>query len=161
MIVLARVVGRSALVLLLPGLSASAAAQEVEVRAYLDRAEVAVDRQFVLNVEVSGPGRPDEDPRLPDLSAFAAYLGVGTQTSMQFVNGRSSTSFTYQYRFRATEEGTHDIGSVRVRAGGENHATDPLTIRVTPAGTAPARRAPDRSRGAWTSARRTCSSRPR
>ena len=148
MIVLARVVGRSALVLLLPGLSASAAAQEVEVRAYLDRAEVAVDRQFVLNVEVSGPGRPDEDPRLPDLSAFAAYLGVGTQTSMQFVNGRRSTSFTYQYRFRATEEGTHDIGSVRVRAGGENHTTDPLTIRVTPAGTAPARRAPDRSRGA-------------
>ena len=148
MIVLGRVVGRSVLVLLLPGLSASAAAQEVEVRAYLDRAEVAVDRQFVLNVEVSGPGRPDEDPGLPDLSAFAAYLGVGTQTSMQFVNGRTSTSFTYQYRFRAVEEGTHDIGSVRVRAGGESHATDPLTIRVTPAGTAPARRPPDRSRGA-------------
>ena len=148
MIVLGRVVGRSVLVLLLPGLSASAAAQEVEVRAYLDRAEVAVDRQFVLNVEVSGPGRPDEDPGLPDLSSFAAYLGVGTQTSMQFVNGRTSTSFTYQYRFRAVEEGTHEIGSVRVRAGGENHATDPLTIRVTAAGTAPARRPPDRSRGA-------------
>ncbi len=36
---------------------------------------------------------------------------------------------------------------MRVRAGGDDHATDPLTIRVTPAGTAPARRAPDRSRG--------------
>ena len=99
------VVTRVVPVILLVGLAASATAQEVDVRAYLDRSEVTVDRQFTLNVEVSGPGRPDEDPRLPDLSDFAAYLGVGTQTSMQFVNGRTSTSFTYQYRFRAVAEG--------------------------------------------------------
>ena len=135
------------LFLLLAGLPVPAAAQEVEVRAYLDRSEVSVGRQFTLNVEVSGSGGADEDPRLPDLSDFAAYLGVGTQTSMQFVNGRSSTSFTYQYRFRAVAEGTHAIGPVRVRAGGADHASDPLTIRVRPEGSAPARRAPDRSRG--------------
>lgn len=135
------------LFLLLAGLPVPTAAQEVEVRAYLDRSEVSVDQQFTLNVEVSGSGGADEDPRLPDLSAFAAYLGVGTQTSMQFVNGRSSTSFTYQYRFRAVAEGTHAIGPVRVRAGGADHATDPLTIRVRPAGSAPARRAPGRSSG--------------
>lgn len=133
--------------LLLVGLPASAAAQDVDVRAYLDRAAVAVDRQFTLNVEVSGARGADEDPRLPDLSGFASYLGVGTQTSMQFVNGRASTSFTYQYRFRAVAEGTHEIGPVRVRAGGEDRATEPLTIRVTPAGSAPSRRAPDGTRG--------------
>ena len=143
---LARVVGRSVLFPLLSCLPVSTAAQEVEVRAYLDRNEAAVDRQFTLNVEVSGTGGADEDPRLPDLSGFAAYLGVGTRTSMQFVNGRTSTSLTYQYRFRAAAEGTHTIGPVRVRAGGEDHATDPLTIRVLPAGSAPARRAPDRQR---------------
>lgn len=142
----ARVARGSVLFLLLAGLPASTAAQEVDVRAYLDRNEVAVDRQFTLNVEVSGANGADEDPRLPDLSGFAAYLGVGTQTSMQFVNGRSSTSVTYQYRFRAVVEGTHTIGPVRVRAGGEDHATDPLAVRVRPAGSAPARRAPDRSR---------------
>ena len=142
----ARAAGTSALVVLLSGLPASTAAQEVEVRAYLDRNDVAMDRQFTLNVEVSGAGGADEDPRLPDLSGFAAYLGVGTQTSMQFVDGRTSTSFTYQYRFRAVAEGTHTIGPVRVRAGGEDYATDSLTIRVRQAGSAPARRAPDRSR---------------
>lgn len=142
----ARVARGSVLLLLLAGLPASTAAQEVDVRAYLDRNEVAVDRQFTLNVEVSGANGADEDPRLPDLSGFAAYLGVGTQTSMQFVNGRSSTSVTYQYRFRAVAEGTHTIGPVRVRAGGEDHATNPLAVRVRPAGSAPARRAPDRSR---------------
>ena len=137
----------AALFLLLAGLSVPAAAQEVEVRAYLDRAEVAVDRQFTLNVEVSGAGGADEDPRLPDLSRFAAYLGVGTRTSMQFVNGRTSTALTYRYRFRAIAEGTHTIGPVRVRTGGEDHTTDSLTIRVLAAGAAPARRAPDRSPG--------------
>ena len=141
------VVGRIAAAILFLGLPASAAAQDVEVRAYVDRAEVAVDRQFVLNVEVSGAGRAEEDPLLPDLSDFAVYLGVGTRTSMQFVNGRTSTSLTYEYRFRAVDEGMHEIGPVRVRAGGEDHATDPLTIRVTPAGSATARRAPDRSGG--------------
>ncbi len=141
------VVPGSVVFLLLSALPVAAAAQAIEVRAYLDRNEVAVDRQFTLNVEVSGTGGADEDPRLPDLSGFAAYLGVGTQTSMQFVNGRSSTSFTYQYRFRAVAEGMHTIGPVRVRAGGRDHATDPLTIGVRPAGSAPARRAPDRSRG--------------
>ena len=143
----ARVVSGSVVFLLLSALPVSAAAQGIEVRAYLDRSEVAVDRQFTLNVEVSGAGGADEDPRLPDLSDFATYLGVGTQTSMQFVNGRSSTSVTYQYRFRAVAEGTHAIGPVRVRAGGADHATDPLTIRVRPAGSASARRAPDRSSG--------------
>ena len=141
------VVGGIAAAILFLGLPASAAAQEVAVRAYLDRAEVAVDRQFVLNVEVSGSGRAEEDPRLPDLSDFAVYLGVGTRTSMEFVNGRTSTALTYQYRFRAVGEGTHAIGPVRVRAGGEDHATEPLAIRVTPAGTAPARGAPGRARG--------------
>ena len=136
----------SVLVLLVLGAAASTAAQGVAVRAYLDRAEVAVDGRFTLNVEVSGAGRPDEEPRLPDLSDFAAYLGVGTQTSMQLVNGRTSTSLTYQYRFRAVAEGTHRIGPVRVRAGGGDHATEPLAIRVTPAGTASARSAPDASR---------------
>ena len=132
------------------GLSVSAAAQEVSVRAWLDRADVAVDRPFTLHVEVSGTGRPDEDPRLPDLSDFAAYLRAGTRTSMQIVNGRTSTSFAYQYSFRAIAEGTHEIGPVAVRAGGEDHATEPLTIRVTAAGagtagTARAPRSADRS----------------
>ena len=144
---LTRVVSGSLLLLLALGVPVSTTtAQEVEVRAYLDRNEVGVGAQFTLNVEVSGAGGADEDPRLPDLSGFAVYLGVGTRTSMQFVNGRTSTSLTYQYRFRAVEEGTHEIGPVRVRAGGENHATDSLMIRVRPAGSAPARRAPDRSR---------------
>ena len=99
-------------------------------RAYLSQNEVSLNRQFVLNVEISGAQQLDQDPVLPDLSAFAAYLGSGTSTSMQIVNGRTSMSLTIQYRFQATSEGTFDIGPVTVRAGGRTLRTQPLTIRI-------------------------------
>ena len=143
-----RGVARSALALatLFLGLSASAAAQDVAVRAFLDRDAVPVGREFNLTVEVSGAGGADEDPRLPDLSGFAAYLRVGTRRSMQFVNGRASTSLAYQYTFRAVGEGTHEIGPVHVRVEGEEYATEPLALHVTPAAAAPRGRMPDLSR---------------
>ena len=99
-------------------------------RAYLSQNEVGLNRQFVLNVEISGTQRLDQDPVLPDLSAFAAYLGSGTSTSMQIVNGRTSVSLTIQHRFQATLEGTFEIGPVTVRAGGQDLRTEPLTIRI-------------------------------
>ena len=101
------------------------------VRAYLSQTEVLLNRQFVLNVEISGTQQLDEDPPvLPDLSAFAVYLGSGTSTSMQIVNGRTSLSLTFQHRFQATAEGTFEIGPVTVRAGGRDLRTEPLTIRI-------------------------------
>ena len=110
------------------GLPAQGLAQTA--RAYLNRNEVPLNRQFVLSVEISGAQRLAQDPVLPDLSAFAAYLGSGTSTSMQIVNGRTSMSLTIQHRFQATAEGTFEIGPVTVRAGGRDLRTEPLTIRI-------------------------------
>ena len=71
-------------------LPAAGAAQSA--RAFLSQNPVPLNGQFVLNVEISGTR--DADPALPDLSAFAAYLGSGTSTSVQIVNGRMSTTVT-------------------------------------------------------------------
>ena len=110
-------------------------------RAYLNQNEVALNQLFVLNVEISGTQQLDDDPPvLPDLSAFAAYLGSGTSTSMQIINGRTSMSLTFQHRFQATVEGTFEIGPVTMRAGGQDLRTEPLTIRIID-GPAPATRA--------------------
>ena len=112
-------------------LPAGALAQSV--RAFLSQNPVPVNGQFVLNVEVSGSQSTEGDPALPDLSAFADYLGSGTSTSMQFVNGRMSTSHTIQYRFLATQEGTFEIGPVTVRVDGQDLRTEPMAIEVSPA----------------------------
>ena len=113
---------------LVVGLPAQGLAQTA--RAYLSQDQVALNRQFVLNVEISGTQQLDQDPVLPDLSAFAAYLGSGTSTSMQIVSGRMSTSLTIQHRFQATAEGSFEIGPVTLRTGGRQLRTEPLTIRI-------------------------------
>jgi hypothetical protein len=118
------------------------AAQDVSVRAYLDRSEVGLDQLFVLNVEVNGTQQVDSEPELPDLSEFATYLGSGTSTSMQMINGRTTVSLTLQYRFQADKEGTFEIGPVEVQAGGETYRTDRLALTVTATPQAPRTEAP-------------------
>ena len=100
------------------------------VRAYLSADEVGVGRQFVLNVEVSGVRQLEEEPVVPDLSAFARYLGSGTSTSMQMSGGRTTVSLTVQYRFQAVTQGAHRIGPVEVAVNGRSFRTDPMTITV-------------------------------
>lgn len=118
------------------------AAQDVSVRAYLDRSEVGLDQLFVLNVEVNGTQQVDSEPDLPDLSEFATYLGSGTSTSMQMINGRTTVSLTLQFRFQADKEGTFEIGPVEVQAGGETYRTDRLALTVTATPPAPRTEAP-------------------
>ena len=128
-------------------LAAAGAAHAQSARASLSQNEVALNQQFVLNVDVSNARQLDADPVLPDVSGFAAFLGSGSSTSMQFVNGRTSLSITMQYRFQATTEGTFEIGPVAVQAGGRDLQTEPLTIRIT-ASAAPAARTGARGRTA-------------
>ena len=108
-------------------------AQDVGVRAYLSAPQVGVGQQFVLNVEVSGTQQLDGDPVLPAMEGFARYLGAGTSTSMQIVNGRTTVSLTHQYRFLATQEGTFEIGAVRVPAGDRVLETEPVSLVVSDA----------------------------
>ena len=117
--------------LALLALPATALAQSA--RAFLSENPVPLNGQFVLNVEVSGSQSVDGDAALPDLTAFAVYLGSSTSTSVNIVNGRTSTMFTIRYRFQATQEGTFEIGPVTVTVGGQDLRTDPATIEVSPA----------------------------
>jgi hypothetical protein len=119
------------LVVLAFAVAAPAKAQDISVRAYLDRNEVGVNQLFVLNVEISGTQEVESEPDLPDLSTFATYLGSGTSTSMQMINGQTTVSLTMQYRFQAAKEGTFEIGPVELRAGGKTHRTEPLKITIT------------------------------
>ena len=121
--------------LALPLLPAATHAQDIQVRAFLSSERVGFGGQFVLNVEVSGTQQIDTEPVLPDMEEFGQYLGSGTSTSMQIVNGRTSVALTYQYRFQATRDGVFEIGAVKVTAGGETYETEPISLVVadTPA----------------------------
>ncbi len=133
-VALARFLAAAMLVVAFPaaGLAQSA-------RSFLSQNPVPLNGQFALNVEVSGSQNVDADPDLPDLSGFAVYLGSSTSTSVQIVNGRTSTTVTLRYRFQATQEGTFEIGPVAVTVGGQDLRTDPLTLEVSSPSAAGAR----------------------
>ena len=106
-------------------------AQSVSVRAFLSPGStVGVGGPFVLNVEISGVQAFEQEPVLPDLSAFAQYLDGSTQSSMQVVNGQTTVSLTIQYRYQALTEGSFQIPSFTVVAGGQAHATEALDLTV-------------------------------
>ena len=107
-----------------------AAAQDVAARAFVTPATVGLNRQFVLNVEVTGTQRTDSDPELPVMGSFARYLGASSSTNMQMINGVTTISLIVQYRYQAVEEGTFDIGPVKVSAGGQALETEPVTLTV-------------------------------
>ena len=119
-------------------------AQAPSVRAFVTPSTtVGVGRPFVLNVEVSGAQSIDREPQLPDVSSFAQYLGSSTQTAMQTVNGRTSVTYTVQYRYQALTEGTHSIPGFEVGVGGRTYRTDPVQLTVS--ADAAAQSAPDAS----------------
>jgi len=127
-----------ALVALAAVLPAAAAAQDVSVRAYLNPgATVGAGRQFVLNVEVTGSQSVSRQPDIPDLSAFAQFLGSSQQSSIRMVNGATSITLTIQYRFQALEEGTFTIPAFDVAVGGRTFRTEPLSVTVAPTAQAP------------------------
>jgi hypothetical protein len=127
---------RLGLIALLAAFPVSAFGQDVSVRAYLSPgATVGVGNQFVLNVEVTGTQTLNEQPELPDLGAFAQFLGSNQQSSIRVENGLTSVTLTVQYRFQALTEGTFDIPGFEVAAGGQRRLTEPLQLTV--AATAP------------------------
>ncbi len=127
------VVLRSLTGLVLAALTAVPAwAQDVSARAYLTPANgVQVDRPFTLNLEITGVQRFDAQPQIPSLDPFATYLGAGTSTNRQMINGQTTVSLTVQFRFQAAQEGTFEVPAMSVRAGGQTLTTEPLQLLVT------------------------------
>jgi tetratricopeptide (TPR) repeat protein len=107
----------------------AARADDVVVRAEVDRDRIGLDDQILLDVVVEGRFRGGAPPQAPPLDDFEVY-SRGTSQSMQIVNGDVSTSLTYTYLLVPKREGILSIGSFLVRVGGKEHKTQPITITV-------------------------------
>ena len=124
-------------------------AQDLTVKAYVDRTTVGVNEQFTLNVELSGSDlNAASNPELPDMEDFAAFLGSGSSQNMQYINGRMSVSKSISYHFQAIQEGDFEIGPVLVKAKGKSYRTDPIAIKVQKTSTQPGATARPQARDA-------------
>ncbi|MBN2030335.1 protein BatD [bacterium] len=118
------------------------AADDLNVRSYVDRTVIGLNQQFTLSVEISGEGANSApNPQLPSMSDFAALLGSGSSQSIQLINNTMSVSKTINYYFQATAEGEFTIDPVTVTWNGKTYSTEPISIEIQQS-TAPSQSAP-------------------
>ena len=102
----------------------------------IDRARLGLNEDFTLSVEISG--RNAGEPKLPDMSSFAALAGRSSSQNIQFVNGRMSASTTINYTFLAQAAGSFEIGAVEVEIDGQVQRSQPIRIEIVAAAAPPA-----------------------
>lgn len=120
------------LVLLL-GLWAGFARADVTCDASVNRTSVPSGGEVELTVSAQGDVNWNPEFTLPDLPSVQIYAG-GTNQSMSMINGRTETSVSRTYYLKVEGSSDFTIGPVLVTAGRESCETEPITIRVTAAG---------------------------
>ncbi len=119
-------------------ISAVQAAEDFQIKAWVDRSVIGINEQFILNVELSGneAGRAST-PQLPDMNEFAAFLGSGSSQNFQIINGVTSISKTINYYFQATKIGKFTIGPIKIKVKNKTYQTDPIPIEITKSSSKP------------------------
>lgn len=120
-----------ALVLVL-GLCEELSAQGIS--ATINRPEAAVEDQLLLTITVEGSR--SASPELPDLSDFEVY-SRGQSTQMSFVNGRVTSSVSYNYVLVPKRTGSFTIGAATVELDGETFSSEPIQVRIVGASEQP------------------------
>lgn len=88
-----------------------------------------------IRVAFTMDAQPEEGSfKAPAFEGFEVIAGpsVSTGRSVQFINGKQSSSYncTYTYVIMPLEKGTFTIGAASVRVEGESYTTKPLPIEV-------------------------------
>lgn len=103
----------------------------ISVSASLSETTVYTGERVSLNVEVSGSFNNVTRPELPEFSGFRLLSNnPSTSRSYQYVNGQSSTSYTYSYYLIAQNKGEYQIPPVSITIDGESYQTDPISAKV-------------------------------
>lgn len=101
---------------------------------------VILDRPFQLVYSVNASGR---DLRVPEITHFDILAGPfeSHSTSMQIVNGKSSSSesVSYTYTLQAQKTGTYTIPSASITISGQKYTSNGVAIKVLPADAASAK----------------------
>ena len=104
-----------------------------EVTAQVDKNKITPEDSVLLRIEISG-GKAD-----PDLSGITDFkvTSRGTSSSYQFINGKSQSTFSYQFILTPLKQGALRIPSIKVIQDGETAFTKEILITVSEEQAAP------------------------
>ena len=124
-----------ALAVMLSGVSLSPRllAQNVEIRAFVDRTTVGQDQTVTYTVEIQGATLPNiQRPDAPPTSNLRRLSPVpSTKRQYSFRNGQVSRSLSYEWTYRPQSVGTARIGRVTIEVANQAFETEPIELRVT------------------------------
>jgi hypothetical protein len=104
------------------------------VTAQVDRNTVPVGETVTLSLvfdEVTPSGAPD----LGNLPANLQLGGVSQSSSFTILNGTAQSKITFDYSLLATQPGDVTIPAMQIVVGGKPLATQPIRMKIVPAGT--------------------------
>lgn len=118
-------------------------ARAASIRAELHPAEIPLGEQAQLSVTIVGSQNAPA-PRLPAIAGLRVR-GLGQTMSMQIVGGEIRSEVTHNFLLEAERAGNFRIPPLTVTTASGILETEPLVLRVVPAGQAPRAAPPPRT----------------
>lgn len=108
-----------------------AVAQDLTVQATVSETKVFTGERISLTIEVTGDFNNVSRPELPDFPGFRLLSNTpSTSRSFSFVNGESSTSYSYTYSLLARGTGQFTLPPISVVIDGTEYRTDPIDVTL-------------------------------
>jgi hypothetical protein len=129
-------------------LPTAAVAAGISIQASLDREEVTLDELLTLEIRVESEETPTVSLPGQGFDFEVVSRGSSRSTAINMGSGgvKVQNTFTFQFGLRPRKAGDLTIPAVEVVAGGARGETQPLSVKVLPAG-APGSRPPGGQRG--------------
>jgi len=105
-----------------------AKASGIQVSASVDNSEITLEDSLRLSVRVDGVGSAPS-PELPDLQEFIIH-SQGKSSSVSIVNGKKTSSVTFNYLLTPKKQGEFTIGPVKFEIDGNPYITAPIQVVV-------------------------------
>jgi hypothetical protein len=115
------------LLLLLFAIPASA---DVSVTATVDQNRVTFGESVTFTITVNG-SRDGAQPAIPAVDGLQ-FAGPAVNSQFSFGTGGTRSSVSFVYQLTPTRAGEFTIPAIPVAVAGQNYATDPIKLTVTP-----------------------------
>ncbi|MBD3169138.1 MAG: hypothetical protein GF307_06615 [candidate division Zixibacteria bacterium] len=121
-------------------------AQDVDIRATVDKTEVGLDEQINLSLSITADSRAIPDPKVPEIRGFEIYSS-GSSQSFNFINGQVSSSVTHNYVLIPTRPGKYTIPPFTVRVKAKEYQSRAINVTVLKSSTRSTKPPASNSRG--------------
>jgi hypothetical protein len=124
--------------LVLAAANAPARADDASVTASVDAQEVPAGSTLTYTITIQGGGMSGVAPgRLEGLTNLEVVGGPNSSSSFSIGGGGVSASRSYTWFLVPRQQGTARIPAIAVKVGDKVYRTEPITVTVTAAGSAP------------------------